>query len=322
MFRLPKVVKTLKWSRPRSFLTANIILDESLDSSISFNDDENVEGFNDRLDVSFAISEIGTDIDASFEEITDTFISDSGLSDASFQNRNIDVTNVDESIRMECQEEISIPINSSGSNKRKIDESQNKDYPVVDVALTRSPLFRIGKPIIDNVIATLKGVHILGRKNLCTWGQTRMKQVACHVIDRIQTAFGIEEVKSSSLDTKIVDKVVCYMSALSNKSGTNFSDSEHARRTILVGLIPTDESVRSISDRLGIRRDLVAEMSLKRGRFDISISKPLTLNLNMDDDESLALMNRNFGADLNWHEVGMQNLFLGMLKAYSCQKMF
>jgi hypothetical protein len=80
-----------------------------------------------------------------------------------------------------------------------------------------------------------------------------LKEAARHVVERIQNTFDLKEVASTSsaMDTKIVDNVVTYMSALSNKKGTNYSDSEHARRMILVALVPPDETFKPLQT-LGI----------------------------------------------------------------------
>jgi hypothetical protein len=54
------------------------------------------------------------------------------------------------------------------------------------------------------------------------------------------------------------------VSALANKKGTNFADSEHARRSIKVGLVSMGVPIRELSDRLQTRRHLLSVIVDKR----------------------------------------------------------
>ena len=167
----------------------------------------------------------------------------------------------------------------------------------VDSLFTQSRLYEVTKPLISLIRKNISDAIARGYGGQInednSWSSDKISQFVEHVFSRIRSIFKIDstDTSNSSMDTQMIERAAAYISALS-KEGTNFVGNEYVKHHVIKALMPaTVCSLRAISKRLDVNRQLFPKLIEKRRKFDkISMSAmdgPLSPAVAHQPDESL-----------------------------------
>jgi hypothetical protein len=169
------------------------------------------------------------------------------------------------------------------------------------------------KSNLDGLIARSYGGKSI---TLNSWGTERKAQFLDHVFDRIKSIYHVDKSGSSltAMNSQMVESAAAYIAALS-KDVRNFTGNEYVKQHVLEALIPENvSSVRAISRRLEVNRQLLPKLIEKRRQFNY-ISNSATSNSSSReteddlDDNALAEQEGSFSANLLPDELGFLHLF-------------
>ena len=197
----------------------------------------------------------------------------------------------------------------------------------VDSLFTQSRLYEVTKPLISLIRKNISDAIARGYGGQInednSWSSDRISQFVEHVFSRIRSIFKIDstDTSNSSMDTQMIERAAAYISALS-KEGTNFVGNEYVKHHVIEALMPaTVCSLRAISKRLDVNRQLLPKLIEKRRKFDkISMSAmdgPLSPAVAHQpdeslDDSSLAEQEGSFASNLQPDQLGLIHLFSGL----------
>ena len=197
----------------------------------------------------------------------------------------------------------------------------------VDSLFTQSRLYEVTKPLISLIRKNISDAIARGYGGQInednSWSSDRISQFVEHVFSRIRSIFKIDstDTSNSSMDTQMIERAAAYISALS-KEGTNFVGNEYVKHHVIEALMPaTVCSLRAISKRLDVNRQLLPKLIEKRRKFDkISMSAmdgPLSPAVAHQPDESLddsflAEQEGSFASNLQPDQLGLIHLFSGL----------
>lgn len=217
-------------------------------------------------------------------------------------------------------EDLDVPHMNTPTASLQLGNEPTKEGVCIDALFTQTRLYQVARPLIQLIKSNLDGLiaRSYGGKSITlnSWGTERKAQFLDHVFDRIKSIYHVDNSGSSltAMDSQMVESAAAYIAALS-KDGRNFTGNEYVKQHVIEALIPENvSSVRAISRRLEVNRQLLPKLIEKRRKFN-DISNSATSNSSSReteddlDDNALAEQEGSFSANLLPDELGFLHLF-------------
>jgi hypothetical protein len=195
-----------------------------------------------------------------------------------------------------------------------------KEGVCIDALFTQTRLYQVARPFIQLIKSNLDGLiaRSYGGKSITlnSWGTERKAQFLAHVFDRTKSIYHVDNSGSSltAMDTLMVESAAAHIAALL-KDGRNFTGNEYVKHHVIEALIPENvSSVRAISRRLEVNRQLLPKLIEKWGKFN-DISNSATSNSSSHeteddlDDNALVEQEGSISSNLLPDELGFLHLF-------------